>query len=30
MQIVRRGTLPEPIPKTDRNKLPDLVDWEAL
>ena len=30
MQIVRRGTLPEPIPKTERSKLPDLVDWEAL
>ena len=30
MQIVKRGTLPEPIPKTERSKLPDLVTWEAL
>ena len=30
MQVVKKGILPEPIPATERSKLPDLVPWEAL
>ena len=30
MQVVPEGTLPEPMPETERSKLPDIVPWEAL
>ena len=30
MQVVEEGKLPEPIPALEREKLPDIVSWEAL
>ena len=30
MQIAPEGTLPEPLPETERSELPDIVPWEAL
>ena len=30
MQVVPKGSLPEPLPETERNQVPDIVPWEAL
>ena len=30
MQVVPKGTLPEPLPETERSAIPDIVPWEAL
>ena len=30
MQVVPKGTLPEPLPETERSEIADVVPWEAL
>ena len=30
MQVVPKGTLPEPLPETERSVISDIVPWEAL